>query len=222
MSELYHVIHQNEGLLAPGMKGTRLANVTTSSKDHFLGDLRPSSPIPAIAAPSATAMDLAYDHIQEEALKQEQMEKGDQTKPESTLNDDFQEAYRAISSSPWGAKLGGFFGNVVKQVRASPYLDIGVHAEAVLGRVGLQRSSAGAYGGRRGSFQGLRRHPLINHQAHTSTVTGPGSNRDVCSGQRWRGQGEGRFYRGRSGSVRGRHCSAPCRGCQTIEGDREG
>lgn len=32
-----------------------------------------------------------------------------------TLNKDFQEAYKAISSSPWGAKLGGFFGSVVKQ-----------------------------------------------------------------------------------------------------------
>ena len=61
-------------------------------------------------------MDLAYDHIQEEALQQEDSEKGEQKKPESTLNDDFQEAYRAISSSPWGAKLGGFFGSVVKQV----------------------------------------------------------------------------------------------------------
>ncbi|KIN01328.1 hypothetical protein OIDMADRAFT_123386 [Oidiodendron maius Zn] len=60
-------------------------------------------------------MDLAYDHIQEEALKQEAIEKGEQKNPESTLNDDFQEAYRAISSSPWGAKLGGFFGSVVKQ-----------------------------------------------------------------------------------------------------------
>jgi hypothetical protein len=66
-------------------------------------------------------MDLAYDHIQEEALKQEDADKGDdQKKADSTLNDDFQEAYRAISSSPWGAKLGGFFGNVVKQVRAGP------------------------------------------------------------------------------------------------------
>jgi hypothetical protein len=61
-------------------------------------------------------MDLAYDHIQEEALNQEAIEKGEQKNPESTLNDDFQEAYRAISSSPWGAKLGGFFGSVVKQV----------------------------------------------------------------------------------------------------------
>lgn len=64
-------------------------------------------------------MDLAYDHIQEEALSPEKPEKASQSedkKQETTLNADFQEAYKAISSSPWGAKLGGFFGSVVKQV----------------------------------------------------------------------------------------------------------
>lgn len=61
-------------------------------------------------------MDLAYDHIQEEALQPDQ-NKEKSTQPAPTLNADFQEAYKAISSSPWGAKLGGFFGSVVKQVR---------------------------------------------------------------------------------------------------------
>lgn len=61
-------------------------------------------------------MDLAYDHIQEEALAPEGPSQADDKKPETTLNADFQEAYRAISSSPWGARLGGFFGSVVKQV----------------------------------------------------------------------------------------------------------
>jgi len=61
------------------------------------------------------AMDLAYDHIQEQALAPENEAEKKEKKPESTLNSDFQEAYKAISSSPWGARLGGFFGNVVKQ-----------------------------------------------------------------------------------------------------------
>jgi hypothetical protein len=64
-------------------------------------------------------MDLAYDHIQEEALSPEKAEtRNEEKEPETqnTLNADFQEAYKAISSSPWGAKLGGFFGSVVKQV----------------------------------------------------------------------------------------------------------
>jgi hypothetical protein len=62
-------------------------------------------------------MDLAYDHIQEEALSPEEHADKPEQKPETTtLNSDFQEAYKAISSSPWGARLGGFFGSVVKQV----------------------------------------------------------------------------------------------------------
>jgi len=61
-------------------------------------------------------MDLAYDHIQEEALSPEEAKNKQGNQPETTLNADFQEAYKAISSSPWGARLGGFFGSVVKQV----------------------------------------------------------------------------------------------------------
>lgn len=64
-------------------------------------------------------MDIAYDHIQEEALKPEDASKDNniEKKPDqNTLNTDFQEAYKAITASPWGAKLGGFFGSVVKQV----------------------------------------------------------------------------------------------------------
>lgn len=61
-------------------------------------------------------MDLAYDHIQEEALSPEEHAEKQAKQPETTLNSDFQEAYKAISLSPWGAKLGGFFGSVVKQV----------------------------------------------------------------------------------------------------------
>jgi hypothetical protein len=62
-------------------------------------------------------MDLAYDHIQEEAFPEDPSNKEakETKKPESSLNSDFQEAYKAISASPWGAKLGGFFGSVVKQ-----------------------------------------------------------------------------------------------------------
>ncbi|KAJ4312417.1 hypothetical protein N0V84_009953 [Fusarium piperis] len=65
-------------------------------------------------------MDLAYDHIQEDvyAKKPEGSESKDGSKPEqaqSSLNEDFQEAYKALSNSPWGARIGGFLGNVVKQ-----------------------------------------------------------------------------------------------------------
>ncbi|PNY23338.1 BSD domain-containing protein [Tolypocladium capitatum] len=62
-------------------------------------------------------MDLAYDHIQEEAFAKDRSDSGDTPKPEqqSSLNSDIQDAYKAFSSSAWGVKIGGFLGNVVKQ-----------------------------------------------------------------------------------------------------------
>lgn len=122
-------------LLNPGL-GPSLANVTTPDSPYYYFRTRspfyrtslPRTKRPApglILAASQVplpAMDLAYDHIQEEALKPEETAKSDEKRSESTLNDDFQEAYKAISSSPWGARLGGFFGNVVKQVYPSPPL----------------------------------------------------------------------------------------------------
>lgn len=63
-------------------------------------------------------MDLAYDHIQEEAYPEDRKESYETPKPElgeSSLNNDLQDAYKAISSSAWGMKIGGFLGNVMKQ-----------------------------------------------------------------------------------------------------------
>jgi hypothetical protein len=65
-------------------------------------------------------MDLAYDHIQENAYPQDREESNETPKPdqqEPSLNSDLQDAYKAISSSAWGVKIGGFLGNVMKQVR---------------------------------------------------------------------------------------------------------
>ncbi|KAI1846039.1 hypothetical protein JX265_000963 [Neoarthrinium moseri] len=66
-------------------------------------------------------MDLAYDQIAADALPKDRDESApsDSSKTaeqqQPTLNEDLQEAYKAISTSAWGSKLGGFFGNVVKQ-----------------------------------------------------------------------------------------------------------
>lgn len=65
-------------------------------------------------------MDLAYDHIVEESLPKEddgKKEGGTTTDTQNSLNAEIQDAYKAFSASPWGAKIGGFFGTVVKQVR---------------------------------------------------------------------------------------------------------
>ena len=61
-------------------------------------------------------MDVAYDHIQEEALSPEEVAKqeGEKQKP-TNLNAEFQEAYKSFTASPWGARLGGFFSDVKKQ-----------------------------------------------------------------------------------------------------------
>ncbi|KAF2963682.1 hypothetical protein GQX73_g9887 [Xylaria multiplex] len=65
-------------------------------------------------------MDLAYDHIVEQSLPKEDSGSNNNgqssdRKPESTLNEDLQEAYRAFSSSSWGSWLGGTVEKVVKQ-----------------------------------------------------------------------------------------------------------
>lgn len=63
-------------------------------------------------------MDVAYDHIQEETLTDDNQASSSSDKTPAqppTLNAEFQDAYRAFSNSPWGARIGGFLGNVVKQ-----------------------------------------------------------------------------------------------------------
>jgi hypothetical protein len=81
-------------------------------------------------------MDIAYDHIHEESLPahherdtaagasssstsntatdgtQQQSQKSHQPQ---TLNTEFQQAFQAVSASPWGARLGGWFGEARKQ-----------------------------------------------------------------------------------------------------------
>ncbi|KAK2744311.1 hypothetical protein FQN55_006825 [Onygenales sp. PD_40] len=75
-------------------------------------------------------MDVAYDHIQEEILASNDTrddnssgaEAGDADpnkpsaqRPNLDLNAEFQETFRAFSSNPWGARLGGLWGNVRRQ-----------------------------------------------------------------------------------------------------------
>jgi len=66
-------------------------------------------------------MDAAYDHIQEESYPQDptSQQTGSESTPQETasnFNAEIQDAYKAISSSPWAARIGGFFGTVKKQV----------------------------------------------------------------------------------------------------------
>jgi hypothetical protein len=72
-------------------------------------------------------MDVAYDHIQEETFPEDEEKKKGQDSREDgpapqSINEDFQEAYKAFTTSPWGAKLGGFWATAKKQVRAGDVL----------------------------------------------------------------------------------------------------
>ncbi|CAD0087631.1 unnamed protein product [Aureobasidium vineae] len=61
-------------------------------------------------------MDFAYDQIQEESLPSDREGQQNTTdRPPTDLNTEFQQAFKAVSSSPWGAKLGGFWSQAKKQ-----------------------------------------------------------------------------------------------------------
>jgi hypothetical protein len=65
-------------------------------------------------------MDVAYDHIQKDALDpSEQPEASTSTEtPQTTtssLPTEFSQAFKAVSSSPWGARLNGWFSQAVEQ-----------------------------------------------------------------------------------------------------------
>ncbi|KAF3042756.1 hypothetical protein E8E12_009953 [Didymella heteroderae] len=68
------------------------------------------------------SMDSAYDHIQEKNYPEDEEKKqpGESSAhaQPSNFNTEVQEAYKAISSSPWAARLGGFWQTAKKQ--ASP------------------------------------------------------------------------------------------------------
>ncbi|KAJ5550151.1 hypothetical protein N7535_001911 [Penicillium sp. DV-2018c] len=62
-------------------------------------------------------MDIAYDHIQEEAFSNKEEASSDSKPQESnaSLNEELQETFRAFSASPWGSRIGGLWDNVRKQ-----------------------------------------------------------------------------------------------------------
>lgn len=60
-------------------------------------------------------MDFAYDQIQEESLPSDHDGQQPTSNTAPTLNAEFQQAFKAVSASPWGARLGGFFASAKKQ-----------------------------------------------------------------------------------------------------------
>ena len=113
-------------------------------------------------------MDAAYDHIQEEVLRSDEAAgQPGERQQEGSLNTEFQEAYRSFSASPWGAKLGGFFGSVKKQGET-------IYHEA------RQEASAASEEALKG-FTGLRS-TLVNRARSLSTnETSPASSAKAVS-----------------------------------------
>ncbi|TKA21778.1 hypothetical protein B0A50_08699 [Salinomyces thailandicus] len=81
-------------------------------------------------------MDVAYDHVQEEAFSPADEATRNATSDEAAgqnLNAEFQEAFKAVSASPWGSKLGGWLNTAKKQGEA--YLtDLQKEAQDVQGQ----------------------------------------------------------------------------------------
>lgn len=75
-------------------------------------------------------MDVAYDHVQEEALSPSEQHEQRQQSETPNLNTEIQDAYQAVSSSPWAAKLGGWFSSARKQGE-SLYQDLQKDAQDV-------------------------------------------------------------------------------------------
>ncbi|ERT01901.1 hypothetical protein HMPREF1624_00196 [Sporothrix schenckii ATCC 58251] len=123
-------------------------------------------------------MDLAYDEITRESLPEDgEGRDHSHDQPPATINEDLQAAVSALS--PWATRIGGFFGNVVKQGGS-------VVREAQLEVTALgQDASKG--------LTGLR-DTLVSHTRNLSLVAGPagaGGNGEGSSSAAAAGASEG-------------------------------
>jgi hypothetical protein len=106
------------------------------SYDHLNSPSRSTTPTPQTTNPTTTAS--ADEPPTPKAERQ-------------TLQTEFQETFRAFSASPWGAKLGGIWGNVRKQSEAA-YEEAVREAEAA--RVDAVKGLRGVVGRVRGMSLG--------------------------------------------------------------------
>ncbi|KAI6841734.1 hypothetical protein KC340_g1232 [Hortaea werneckii] len=109
---------------------TLLCNLACDGPEHHSRLGWKAAPIPT--------MDVAYDHVQEESYSpananDQSQKQADPSEPPQTLNTEFQQAFQAVSASPWGSKLGGWFNQARKQGEA--YLtDLQKEAQDVQGQ----------------------------------------------------------------------------------------
>ena len=95
-------------------------------------------------------MDIAYDHIQEEALTPEQAaqkSRDAEATRQSNLNAELKDTYQTFAASSWGKSLGGFLSDVKKQSETfydEARQEAGVmQGEALRGLTGLKESLVG-------------------------------------------------------------------------------
>ncbi|OAX79549.1 hypothetical protein ACJ72_06131 [Emergomyces africanus] len=180
-------------------------------------------------------MDVAYDHIQEEIFtpqntnnNQENNSATQETcadnadasaqssqRPNLDLGAEFQETFRAFSSNPWGARLGGLWGTVRKQgetyYQGARQEYEAASEEAIKGLTGLRASIvgrtralslAGALKGEDGSDETkeLRKDPENEKEGDAVTSTTTNANNKVQHGDE--ADGEGIISRFRSEAVK--------------------
>ena len=97
------------------MSGLKAPEVT-ASRASKLPAVIVTTPPGNIPPKHTTTMDIAYDHIQEENFPEDEEGKPAAQPQRTSLNVEFQEAFKAVSASPWGARLGGLWGGIRKQV----------------------------------------------------------------------------------------------------------
>lgn len=112
--------HQHPALLL-SLTTSPSARAVTFQRDIRISEKTTHSGV----APVSIAMDVAYDHIQEEIFtsandssKSAESPQDGSTKAQGSnvdLNAELQETFQAFSSSTWGVKIGGFLDNVRKQ-----------------------------------------------------------------------------------------------------------
>ena len=144
-------------------------------------------------------MDSAYDHIAEETLSGDRAPTPTppQAGPSSTttasatrpnLNTEFQETLRAFSHSPWGATLGGLWGNVRKQGESyyeGARREVGeAGGEALKGFTDLRDSLVSR-------TRSLSLGEADNAKANLSTSNGGASTPTASDAQEGEGEGEG-------------------------------
>ncbi|KAG9944903.1 BSD-domain-containing protein, partial [Aureobasidium melanogenum] len=113
-------------------------------------------------------MDFAYDQIQEESLPSDHSSQQNTTNADApiTLETELQQAFKAVSASPWGARLGGFFASAKKQGES-------LYSDAQKEYASRSEQAAKVAGELQKSIVESTRNISINHDAANTSFSDP-------------------------------------------------